>query len=791
MKRSVRSGFRGFLFLTVLGTLALGQDHHTVFGSVQDRLRKTPLELVTVILRQEDPNAPVVGVTTDTEGNFEIEAAPGKYTLEVRFMGFESQKLPLTVEMSPVNVGVISLSPAGQEIDQVNVRAERSTTEFRLDKRVFNVGKDLSSTGASALEVLNNVPSVTVSIEGVISLRGSAGVQILIDGKPSILADEQSNALGTITADMIDRIEVITNPSANYESEGTSGIINIVLKQEEKRGINGSFSINTGLPHNHSFGVSLNRRTEKFNLFTQMGAGYRSLPRYSQSINDNRLDSIRIDSDGTNYRNEQFYNMTLGADYHVNALNVITLSGNFAYEIEEQPSETNFYQSYDGIVNTVWQRAESTQATNPKYQYDLQYKKEFKDTNDHTLMFSTLGKFFGKDQSSFFTNRASIGTTEFEEQTTRTNFKQADYTFQLDYVQPIQKKFRFETGAQYVINDVGNNYEVQDNYFGTWTVNDSLTNDFVYDQKVLGVYSTGSYEVDNWGVKLGLRMENTNLKTELKTTGQKNDQLYTRLFPSAHASFKVHKRISVQAGYSRRIYRPRLWDLNPFFNISNNFNIRRGNPLLEPEFTDSYELMSIYIFKKMSFHFGVYYRHTDEVIERVSVFENNVNTVLPVNIGTNDMYGLEFNFKYSPYKPITFTGDFNYNYFVRHGIFNNQNFGFTGDKWNGRITAKFNMSKKVDLELSGNFESGFVTIQGLQQAQAYMNAGLQWKVLKSKGVINVSIRDVFASRIERKTVDQGDFYLYTESTRGRFMTLGFSYAIGKGEAMTYSGGRRH
>jgi outer membrane receptor protein involved in Fe transport len=158
-----------------------------------------------------------------------------------------------------------------------------------LDKRVFTVGEDLSSTGASALEVLNNVPSVNVSIEGVVSLRGSAGVQILIDGKPSILADGQSNALGTITADMIESVEVITNPSAKYDAAGTAGILNIVLKKEEQKGLNGSVSVNTGWPENHSVGVSLNRRTQKFNLFTQMGIGYRSLPRYEESINEDRL----------------------------------------------------------------------------------------------------------------------------------------------------------------------------------------------------------------------------------------------------------------------------------------------------------------------------------------------------------------------------------------------------------------------------------------------------------------------------------------------------------------------
>src|SRR5690606_37330098 len=203
--------------------------------------------------------------------------------------------------------------------------AEKSNVEFKLDKRVFNVGQDIASSGMGALDVLNNVPSVNVDLEGAITLRGNSGVQILINGKPSVLADEQSNALGTLTADMIESIEVITNPSAKYEAEGTSGIINIILKKEEKKGLNGSASINTGLPHNHSIGVSLNQRTEKFNFFTQFGAGYRSLPDYDKSINRNLADNTMVKSDGTSYRNEKFYNITLGADYYLNDLNIITL----------------------------------------------------------------------------------------------------------------------------------------------------------------------------------------------------------------------------------------------------------------------------------------------------------------------------------------------------------------------------------------------------------------------------------------------------------------------------------
>ena len=348
---------------------------------------------------------------------------------------------------------------------------------------------DLSSTGASALEVLNNVPSVNVNIEGQISLRGSSGVQILINGKPSVLASEEGNALGTITADMLDKIEVITNPSAKYDAEGTSGIINIVLKKEEKKGINGSVTVNTGYPNNHSLGLSLNRRTEKFNLFTQLGVGHRTFPSVNETINRNLQTNTEVTSEGTGEKNETFYNLILGTDYHINKYNVLSLTGNFALEQETEFSDNNFeIIDETGTLSSAWNRAEETKAINPKYQYELQYKKDFRDHKDHDLLFSALGNFFGKDQSSDYFTTATVGQARFGDQQISTDFKEAVYTFKLDYTRPFAKFFTLESGAQYVINDVNNDFSVSDLTDGYWIVNPGLTNVFEFNQKVLGVY---------------------------------------------------------------------------------------------------------------------------------------------------------------------------------------------------------------------------------------------------------------------------------------------------------------
>ncbi|UGU16581.1 TonB-dependent receptor family protein [Sinomicrobium kalidii] len=788
MKSLLKIALSGILLCS--GHFLMAQERKTVTGTIVDAANRDVLPYATVVITEVSSGTRVTGTTTDENGDFEVSTTAADFLVEISFMGYQNKTVRDFDTRQTIDLGEITLSPDAEALDEVVIEGERSTVEFKLDKRVFNVGSDISSTGAGAMDVLNNVPSVNVSIEGEISLRGNTGVQILINGKPSVLADEQSNALGTITADMIESIEVITNPSAKYEAEGTSGILNIILKKEEKKGFNGSVSANTGTPDNHSIGVSLNRRTDNFNFFTQFGAGYRSLPSDNESINSNLLDNTEVRSNGTEYRNEAFFNITLGTDYYINDYNTLTLSGNFAYEKEDQPSETTlgFFNAED-VLTSEYLRDENTTANNPKYQYDLQYKKQFRNNEDHVLLFSTLGSFFGKDQSSEFTNTPTVGSGADPDQRTATDFYQHDFVFKLDYTNPFSEQFTLETGAAYEINNVGNEYAVFNLENDEWIADESLTNNFEYKQKVLGFYGTGAYEGEKFGVKLGLRMENTDLNTLLTGTNEENEQNYTNFFPSAHTSYKLSDNHSLQLGYTRRISRPRLWDLNPFFNIRNNYNVRRGNPDLQPEFADSYEITGIFIFEKASLNSSVYHLYTTDVVERVSTFENNVNITMPMNIGTNRKTGLEINGKYTPVRIITLSGDFNYGFFQREGNYEEQNFDFSGDQWSLRLNSKIKLPADFDLELTGNYESGYPTVQGEVSGFAFADVGIRKRLWNGKTIVNMGVRDIFASRIRESYVYQEDFSVYDFSKRGRFFTLGISYSFGKGEAMTYSGRR--
>lgn len=770
--------------LLVMSTPVSGQEI-VIRGKVLESTSRVAVEYATIILKDRD-NKIISGTSASETGEFEISVSLAPFLAEISFIGFVTKEIKVPEAVNgQSNLGEIVLEQDARALAEVNVRGQRSQTEFHLDKRVFNVGQDLSSTGASALEVLNNVPSVTVNIQGQISLRGNQGVRILINGKPSVLATEGGNALGSITAEMIDRIEVITNPSAKYDAEGTSGIINIVLKKEDKNGVNGSVTLNGGVPNNHSLGFSLNRRTSKLNLFSQIGVGYRTFPVKYRSINTSG--DSEVETSGSSRMNEQFYNLVLGADYHLNKLNMLSVSGLFGFEKETQTSDSDFLIRKAGLTEAGWSRSESTWADNPKWQYDVQYQKSFEDDEKHKLLISSTGNFFAKDQYSDFTHKLSEGAALLSDQKAHTDYGEAQYIFKADYTKPFSGEWTLETGAQYQVNDLSSDFAVQNRLDGSWLTDPDLTNVFMMDLDVLAAYATGAYEGKKAGIKVGLRAENTFLDTRLENTGETNRQRYLNLFPSAHTSYKFTPALSLQAGYSRRIYRPGLWELNPFFSIQNNYNIEAGNPLLMPEFTDSYEITAIYDISAVSINLGAYHRYTTDAIEDISRVENNIRTTLPANIGTRKTSGLELNAKYAPGNRISLSTDLNYNYFTRNGTYENTVYGFSADRFTSRLTSKLKLTAGFDLELIGHYRSGYRTLQGYVTENVYLDLGARNKLFKGKAIVSLSIRDVFASRFFETTIHQPDFALYNHRRQGRFVTAGISYGFGKGEAMQFSG----
>jgi len=761
----------------------------TITGKVIEQKSLAPIEYATIALH--DANGKLItGGISAKDGSFQLESQKKDFIIKVSFIGYQTLEISeFQIVDNRVQLNNIQLLNTQAQLNDIIVRAEKSQTVFKLDKRVFNVGKDLVSSGGSALDILNNVPSVDVSIEGTISLRGNTSVQMLINGKPSVMAS--SKTLGTITADMIERVEVVTNPSAKYDAEGTSGIINIILKRDNKKGLNGAVTANIGTPKNYSFGLSMNRRTEKLNLFSQVGVGDRRFLSEGYSKTINYLDPIQAQtiSNSDSEKNEQFYNFILGADYHINKFQTLSISGHYGFENEDQYSTTNYqYSELLGSNTEEAQRKESTSATNPKWQYEVNYTKEFAKNKDRKLSASATGSFFGKDQKSIYSNTGIGNYLHLSNEKILNDFSDVEYSFQADYNHPFTEKISWETGAKIDINKNENELIQHDKDGENWIVNPNLSNQFHFDQNISALYSTYAYEGEKISFKLGVRAEYEYRKSELVKNNEKNTNKDTRLFPSFHTSYKFNEQLSLQAGYSKRIRRPHMWDLNPFESYRDPLNISKGNPNLRPSLSDSYEITAIKTFQSGSVNASLFYRQTDDVVNDVYTVSDNVTTSMPVNVGKSKQTGIEFNSKLEPFKWLSFLAEGNYMFYNRTGTYLDQNFDFKNESWSTRMTAKFKLPLHIDAEYKFRYYSKSESLQGYYKAVSYSDLGIRKKFMKGKAVVNLSVKDVFNSRKRKYESKNTDFYTYNENQRhGRIIVMGLSFGFGKGETMEYSG----
>ncbi|MEM1358613.1 MAG: outer membrane beta-barrel family protein, partial [Bacteroidota bacterium] len=523
------------------------------------------------------------------------------------------------------------------------------------------------------------------------------------------------------------------------------------------------------------------------------GAGYRTLPNTQRRSNQFINSGTTVTSEGEVDKNETFLNLILGMDYHFNATNVLTLSGRFAYEWEDEFSQQDFLRNTtDGGAADDWRRDETTEAVNPKWHYELHYQRQLKspDDRDHTLMISALGDGFLKDQSSEFLTTTREGQAAFGDQQTRTDFGQKGYVFGLDYTRPVGQKGSLEAGLQYDRDDTGNDFVVLNRLNESFELDPNQTNDFRFDQGVIAAYATFGLEGKQWGWKAGLRAEGTQVNTLLVTTNVASKRWYRNLFPSGHVSYKVNSGLSFQLGYSRRIYRPGLWELNPFFNLRDNFNVETGNPDLRPELTDGGELTGIWTGDKANLSVSVYHRRTTGAIEDFIFLENGINVNRPLNLGIQEVSGLEINAKAFLTESLTVSTDRNGRRESRRATVADQVFDFSTLPWRARLNAKLQLPAGLDVEASGHYRSGFALTQGQFFDTGWVDAGLRKKLSGGKWVVSLSVRDLFASRRFQSTRESADFLQFGTSRRGRFLLVGVSYAFGDGEAMEFGGAKQ-
>lgn len=772
-------------------------------GTILDADTGLPLEYATVSIFAQRDSSLVTGAMSDLEGKFSVDCRPGRMFAKVEFISYESATIESIVvrpDAGPVDLGNISLSVSANALEEVEVRAERSQLQLSLDKKIFTVGKDLANTGGSAQDILNNVPSVNVGVEGEVSLRGSENVRMLIDGKPSgLVGSGDANGLRSIPANMIEKVEVITNPSSKYEAEGIAGIINIVLKKDNRKGLNGSFDFAVGVPAEYSVGINLNYRKNKFNFFTTVGMRYNTNPgggfQETTFFRNDSTFNYRIDNDrqraglGSNFR--------FGADYNFTPKDVLTAA--LLYKIGDDNNDA-LIEYYDYHPNSWTDLDLYTARTDDEFEdeenleYNLSYTKTFTGRK-HKLVadvrFSDRTETEGSDLTEKYSdaNGNPTGVPNLLQRSRNSEGNQS-WIATLDYVQPIGEKGKVETGLRGQFRDITNDYKVDEQVDSEWKPLADFTNNFLYDENILAAYVQAGNENERFGYQVGLRLENTDLNTRFVDNSQNNDRDYLNLFPSAAFTYKLKEGQSLQLSYSRRIRRPGFWELNPFFTFTNPRSFWSGNPNLDPEYTNSYEVSYIRYFEKATFNASVYHRHTDGVINRISLSDEfGLIFTQPENVGTRNSYGVEL--VGSATINSWWKVDANIDLFQSelNGVISDVERDNTFRSMRARLSSNLTIAKQIDWQAQFQFRGPAENLQGTRKAILVLNTGLSKDILKKKGTLTLSARDLFNSRKRVYTRTQDNFYSEGEfQWRSRQITLSLNYRLNQKKKRGRRGG---
>lgn len=771
------------LLMSTLVGVAQKSPRHKLFGQILDE-NNEPLPYVAVAIFNTNDSSYVKGAATELNGKFSLLIAPGNYFAKVSFLSFKDKTINnILIVDKDVDLKKIALIPAIKSLDEFTVVEEKALMELDLDKRVFNVDKDVTNQGADASEILDNVPSVSVDVDGNVSLRGSENVRILINGKPSgMVGISTSEALKQLQGNQIEKIEVITNPSSRYDAEGEVGIINIVLKKDKREGINGSVNANFGYPNNYGGGFNITVKRKNFSVFTGYGVSFKDSPGSNHSSQEFTYPdtSFSYNSVSETQRFSFDNNFRLGAEIYLNDYNTITLSGNTSFGDGDNEIDLTYsdYNDLDIATQTV-NRFEKEDKDRYSYDINFNYRKTFK-VKDRLLTFDFNHSDRTDNESSTISQTNNVVASENIEQRVFNNEGGQNYVFQSDYIHPI-KKGKLEIGGKYTIKKIDDDYAVEqyDDISGDWDYIPGFVNLVLYQERVSAGYLMYGNKIKKFSYQLGLRAENTELETDLTTTNEKNKRDYFNLFPTAHLNYEIKKGTSFQVSYSRRIQRPRHWWLLPFFNFSDSRNSFSGNPNLNPEFTDSYEVGHLKNWGRASLLSSVYYRYTTNNITRITTSDSSgITQRKPVNLGTKNAYGIEFSGSYELLKWWDIRGSFNFYREIIDGEYLEINYGSDAYVWSTRLNSKWNIKKKVNLQASFNYRAPQQSPQGRNRSRYSLDAGFSFDLLKGNGTLAFNVKDLFNTR-KRRSISYGENFV-SESERqwrSRYFRVSFTYRI--------------
>lgn len=733
-----------------------------ITGIIVDAETQAPLEFATVsIIKQGEL---VDGIITNEKGEFSISVNQGNYLIRIEYISYKVHEIDIDLQKN-TNLGVILLEVNTESLGEVEIVAERSTVDLKLDKKVFNVGKDLLSQNGSLLQILESVPSVAVDLDGGVSLRGNANVTVLINGKPSVLA--ANNGLDQIPAQQIERIEVVTNPSSRYQAAGTAGIINVILKKNKNDGFSGSLSMSNSVRADFNTNANLNYKTNKLNVFSTLG--YRFVDNLlTDDVNQNSLvdgNTVVLDQNSDIYRNAKVSSFYVGLDYFLSEQSTLTAA---YYKVlidrnNKVDYDYNYFNELNALDSTVV-RGETYHEPMDHNQLELNYEKTF-DKEGKKLTIDFQYDFWDDDENETFRTK-NIAPIEEAEELSRTRDIESskDYLLQLDYVNPINENSTFETGLRAETRVITSDYKAETLDGADWQIFNGIENKLDYEEQIGGIYVQYAGKSNKLSYQFGLRTEFTKISISDTNNEFKSSKEYTKLFPTAHLTYSVSEKTNAQLSYSRRINRPSFWHLNPFGGLAQLNAIRQGNPDMDPAYTNSLEAGFLTRIGKLRINPSVYYQHTQSPFQFIT--ERNEEDVLvtkPINIDTEDRIGIEISMSYNPFKWVQLSGELNYFGFEQKGDYNNVNFDFKDSRWFTRINSRFKLPSNITMQTSFNYNGRNESTQTITKANHTLDLGLNKSFLENKMTVTFNIRNMLDSQ-EQITINTGEGFSHV-STR--------------------------
>jgi iron complex outermembrane receptor protein len=723
------------------------QNPHSVKGQVVDEETGQPLPFAQVALFEPGSEDPVSFTDSNEQGRFELNSRKGAFNLRFFLIGYTQKEQPVEIEKD-VELGRVALESENQDLQEVVVQTAKMPIRADVEGITINPDQNLSNIGGTLLDILRNTPSISVSEDGTISLRGSTGTNVLINGRNSSLTQN----LDQLPASAVEQIKVINNPNARFDAEAEGGVIDIVLKRGEDLGTNGGAEFTYGTRGRMNTGLRMNHRTVRYNIYGGYNfrrwrdVGERNSMR--EIFEDNEILEQNTDNEGENLGHTFNY----GGEYYFGK-NIISYEGVYSTSDEIQ-TNTLFSELMDKATgNSILDYVRRNDETEADDGLDnaLIYERTFDDP-DRQFRFTASNSY----RSQYKIQNIDIFRNTLNPTPENLNGREQAFTdekryisvFQLDYIHPLNEDSKMETGLKSNLREFDNDYiyarfeeTAQD-----FVEDPSISNRFIYNDQIHAAYFIYSKTSEKFDFTLGLRGEYTLVDTYLANTDESQTQEYVDFFPSIQSLYKFNEVHGLKLTYSRRIDRPTSWRLNPFPDITDSLNVRRGNPNLQPEMIHSLEFGHLANSEKSSFTTNLFYRHVSGQLDFITIIENGISYSQPDNLNTSESYGLEFIGLSEIFPWWTLSGGLTMFQIRVDGSNIGAEFVNSGFAWNTKITSDFKLPLGFNFQLVGNYESAEIEAQGRDLSQHSLDASVQKSLFNEKGNISLSVRDVFDTR---------------------------------------------